>query len=542
MASGALLAAGALVAVPATADEVVGDPLVDHMVTSRAGQGATGADRSSGAGDSAADQKPARRTAVIRTFDTDSAPSNRQGVQRVRVAQNLNTGRINVRATFRAAPTAAANSALFVYLGEWRGNSCLRRVSLAGTAVGQGQAGQFLTGDDFPFTSVAALGFTKKLSGNVLTFTSTDRRPRIRNADWDCAFFDVTGVPEEGQAPPVHQLSELVDLDEHYPPLLAMNLGDRLQGNYRAKWTTMRIEVRNTSLGDAPNVRIRPRGPGLNFQPKVRKLGKIGARSTKYGVQFRVRLKGKNPKKKRRQATFTALSGGKKFNQRVTIAEKPRPKKVKSLAGRYYWGHLPASMDKGWDNRALWFVNRNWVHIGFSNNGAKPKCGPKVKACKRYKYNPRTGVVRFGGKQGKVTTEGFRFKATKKDPRIFYYPTTLARKGQRFNVSLMRNNFTGNCLIFCTTTTQRLSMDRKGRFVLTSMSITSLGTPGLNTLFARVPADQKGRYRVNNNGRVVLNYANGTTRRHTLAIEHNIRGKAAPQVAGLVLGDRNFYN
>ena len=504
--SGVVLAAGALVSVPA-----------------------------------AAAQQPERRTATVSTFERDAAPSTRQAVKDVRVTQDLTSGRITAVATYRAAPTAAADSVLFVYLGEWSGNACHRRVALAAQAVGTGQAGQFVTGTG-PYTSTGALSFTKNLSGATLVFTSAVDA-RIRKGDWDCAFFDVTEAePADSSAPVVHQHSEAVDLTEHYAPLLAMDLGEPVQGNYRTKWTKVRIEVRNNSLGPASNVTIRPSGAGLNFKPKQRNLGTIGSRSTKYGVEFRVRLKGKNPKKKQRKATFTATSAGKKFTQRVTIAEKPRPKKVKALAGRYYWGFTPASANKGWDTRALWFVNRKWVHVGFSKNGAKPKCGKKVKACKRYTYNPRTGVVKFGGKKAKVTTEGFAIKAAKADPKIRWYPTTLAKKGQRFNLSLSRDDYTGNCLIFCTVKSESLSMDRKGRFVLGSFSITSLGAPGSNSQFASAPADQKGTYQVQKNGRIVLKYANGTTKRHTLAIEHDVRGKAVAQGAGVVLGDRNFYN
>lgn len=530
--SGALLLGGLGVVPAAAAPEP--DPLTGYVTQGRPGVAASEPALLE------ADEHPVRRTVDLDDFLSDTPPSPAQGVSRVSVTQDLRAGVVEARATYRATPTAGTDSLLFLYVGEWTSGTCERRLAIATQAVGGERVGAFLSGRGGTYTHDGAVALTVTRSGATVT-VRTVAVDRIRTADWDCAYFAVTEPRPTTATPVVHQQAYAETFKQHWAPGLTMDLGLPVQGNHRGRWTKVRIQVRNTSRSPANGVKVTPQGAGLEFAPRSRDLGTIDERSSAYGVEFKVRLKGKKPKKKQRRAVFVATTGAATFKQAVTIAERPRPKKLKTLTGRYWWGSLPVTQSSGWDTRALWFVDERWVHVGFAKDGRKPRCSARVKGCKRYTYNPRTGRVKIGGQRAKVTSEGFALKVAKGDPKVRWYPTTLARKGQRFRAELVRNDYSGNCLLSCTTWTEWLSLDSRGRFVLSRTSLSSFGVPGSQSWFSAVPPDRRGTYEVGKNGRVVLRFADGKRRAYTLAVEHDVRNKPSASGAGLVLGDRNFY-
>lgn len=530
------LAAGALVvsalAAPTqaapSADAVLGDDLAAPGRVAAGNPATAGArqprarSRSGGFSAQANGQTPVRREVVLRDPNpAHAAPSDQRRLRDVTVSQNVATGQITAQARFAAAPTAGTESILAVAVGHWDGSSCILDAALMGTAHATEAQGRF--GDEDPFTVGRAR------SGATLTLRSTSAGARLRSLDLECAYASLYSAPD-GET--VYHSFYAESLEDVYAPKLIIRPGDPVQGNYAGKVTRIRVEVRNDSLTPATGVRLRAAGKSMKIAKPRRNLGRIDARSSKRGIVYNVRLKGKKPRK----LVLRAATQGRTFTKRITIARKPAPQRYRSLAGRFFFGFMPARVDKGWDNRAVWFLDNRWAYVGHPKAGKRPKCRKVTKACKRYVYRPRTGKVKIGrAKAVRVTTEGFRFK------RASLSEKTLAKKGQRFNVALKRYDFNGNCLIYCNTWTEWLTLRKNGRFVLSRMDIGSIGVPGSGGQWAIVPPDDKGTYRVVSRGRVLLRFANGRKRRHLLAIDHDLRHRPSPQGAGLVLGDRNFY-
>lgn len=511
--SAGLLTAGLLAAPVVAAD---GETSMDLAVPpeTRIGEPQRAAQR--------ADEPVARRAVLRRTTEGSAPPSDRQRLTRVQVEQDLRAGRLVARATFAAAPSEAAQSVVVVYLGTWDGSSCVSDAAVLASGFetsGQDAAGQLGDG--------TALGVKRSRSGATVTIRSTNLAARVKAAAWECSFATLRSPDATAD----YQGLYAEELVPAYAPQLQIDAGEPVQGAYAGKWTSLRLEVFNASQSPATGVRLKASGTGLKIRKPARSLGTIDNRSTEYGITYAVRLKGA----KSRPLTFTATTGGRKFTQRVLIARKPKPTRYASLNGRYFWGHLPASTDVGWDLRAIWFLDGRWAYIGFPPKGKQPRCAKESKRCQRYTYQRGSGTARIGGKTVRIDSEGFDYAGAT------FYPTTLARKGQKYDVQLIRNDFVGTCGIGCTTWTEWLSMDRKGRFVLSRQTIGSIGAPGVGSIWAGMPPDERGRYRVLGRGRVQLTFANGDREQHLLAVDHDVRNVPSPAGAGLILGDRNFY-
>jgi len=155
----------------------------------------------------------------------------------------------------------------------------------------------------------------------------------------------------------------------------------------------------------------------------------------------------------------------------------------------------------GWINHAIWFVDEKWAYTGWAE-GKKPPAH--------------------------------------RDQKLRMEPLTLPRKGARLGLDLHHQNWSGACAITCTAYTDYLTMDTGGRFVEGGFSVGSW--PGLGSSWSSVPADQRGTYRVVSTGIVELVYADGTRKREVIGIQHDPSGKPNPAVAGVLLGDTNFYD
>lgn len=460
------------------------------------------------------------RRVVLDEWDTSATPpSDRRRLRQVTVTQDLSSGRLSAVARFAAVPTEAQESVLEVYVGRWSGDSCVMDAAMLAAA--------WTPGETNGVWDESALGVTRSRSGADLTLRSTTSAGRIRTADWTCAFARLRSP----DAATIYQNSFAASLEDQHAPRLEIRAGEPIQGARAGKRVDLRVEVRNASQSDAAGVVLRASGKGLAISRPRRDLGLIADRTTRYGITFSVKLKGA----KSRTLTFRASTGGRTFTRRITIVRTPKPRTFPSLAGRYFWGHGPTSSSQGWDNRAVWFLDRRWVHLGFPKNGVEPTCRSTSRKCQRYRYDKRAGKVTFGGRSARVSTAGFRHRG------VQYYATTPAARGQRFAVSLLRNDFEGFCGIACTTWTEWLVMTKQGRFVLTRQTIGSIGAPGVGTIWSSVGPGDKGRYQVISPGRVELRFADGTRQRHRLVIEYDAAGRPNAAVAGLVLGERNFY-
>ncbi|MCD4526984.1 hypothetical protein [Nocardioides sp. cx-173] len=436
-------------------------------------------------------------------------------IARATVVQDLRASRITATVTLGATP--GANSVVYVHLGEWSGDTCQSRAAVAGATT---------TADTAGLIGSASLAVSSSRAGAVLTLTSA-AASAVRTAEWDCAFAfstDVGGTETSGLYAD--------DLETVWTPRLAIARGAPVQGSYRGRWTTVEVDLLNSGRADARGTTVRLSGAGLAFKPATRSYGTLGPRSTEYFEKFRVRLKGSKPRTLR--MTLTA-QGGHRAVATVRIVEKPRPRTLPSLVGRYYWGHKPVQVDRGWDNVAVRFVSPRFAHVGFDKVGA-PRCAKASRTCRPYQYNARTGVVRVAGLgKGRATTEGIRLG--KQD----YFPLSTPKPGAKLALRLIHQNFEGTCGIYCSTWTEWLTMDQRGRFVRSRQTLGSIGAPGVGTVWAVVPADERGTYRVLSRGRIRLSYANGTSQVHTIGIGHDVRGKPSPAGEGILLDDVNFY-
>jgi hypothetical protein len=461
---------------------------------------------------------------------TASTPTPEQRLTRVDVARDLVKKTITAKATFAEAPTSDRDSAVYVFLGTWSGSSCTGRVVTAAAAASRSQFGALLGSDG---TVDEEVDTTRSRSGKVLTIV-TGPHDRIRTAKLDCAYALNLGA---GDPAPRYTDFYAEDLENTFAPKLEVSTREPLQGNYKGKTTKVRIEVDNIGESDAKNVRIKASGTGLKISKPSRTIAKIEDGRSKF-LTFNVTL----TSKKQRTLTVTAVAtGGKKVSTKVTIVEKPKPKKYKSLSGRYFWGYMPTTLSdySGWETRAVWFLNAKWAYTDVPKNGKKPSCTKASSVCKRYAYNPKTGVAKIGSQKFKVTTEGFTYKARKKDSKKSNFePITLAKKGSTFSTTLKRDDWSGYCMITCTATSERIRLYKSGKFVWQRSSVGNWS--GIGSSWAIVPPDQRGTYKVISTGRIEFRYSDGTKKRYTFGVMKDIRGKTSTK-EGIIVGGKNFY-
>jgi hypothetical protein len=252
---------------------------------------------------------------------TASTPTPEQRLTRVDVARDLVKKTITAKATFAEAPTSDRDSAVYVFLGTWSGSSCTGRVVTAAAAASRSQFGALLGSDG---TVDEEVDTTRSRSGKVLTIV-TGPHDRIRTAKLDCAYALNLGA---GDPAPRYTDFYAEDLENTFAPKLEVSTREPLQGNYKGKTTKVRIEVDNIGESDAKNVRIKASGTGLKISKPSRTIAKIEDGRSKF-LTFNVTL----TSKKQRTLTVTAVAtGGKKVSTKVTIVEKPKPKKYKSLS------------------------------------------------------------------------------------------------------------------------------------------------------------------------------------------------------------------
>lgn len=464
------------------------------------------------------------RSVLLDDVVSDAAPHGAQRLVNTHVLQDVGASSLTVTGSFAAAPTASNPAVLYVDLGVVDGDECSRRARLAGDTVADSAAGSFYGADQNPTTPLTV---TRSASGAQLTLTAT--HPAIASQEWECAY----ALTASSTAPvTVYTRLAAEYLDVQEAPELSIDAGPPLQGGPKGKWTTLRVDVRNAGRGDATGASLKASGKGIKVKPRRIPLGTLDDRSTSYGNEVKVKLKGKKTSTLKLAVT---ADGGWTATQKIRIAHEAKPTKLKSLAGRYWWGWEAVQLDQGWSNVALWFVDERFVHVGFPSGAGKPKCKKVSKTCKKYGYNAKTGKVKVGSKSGKVTSAGLKLG------KQAYYPLSLPKPGSKLSVALVHNDFSGFCGIYCTTWTDRLFLTKAGRFTLTRMSIGSIGVPGSGTIVGVVPPDQTGKYKVLSRGRIELRYDDGSRKVRTIGVEHDLRGKPNPGVAGVVLDDINFY-
>ncbi len=476
-----------------------------------------------------------RRAVTIRAADLepgyDGGNDGRRFAQVV-LTQDLAAQRLVVTATLRAAPTQ--DTVIVASFGIWNGDTCQRSAAVLGTTVSNSAAG--LWGS----TEVAA---SRSRSGNTIRL-ATAVLPAVRGVEFDCAFVRLNNLAD---ASTVYQSSYGESLIEEFRPQLRIDTDEpSMLGARAGAWISVDLEVDNPGNSPVSGVVVRASGKKLQIKRPTRALGTIADRDDT-DVRFKVRLKvpkktaGARKRSKRvkpQKLTVRASAAGVSASRTFTVVVSPKPTRPKSLVGRYFWAFEPSSIgdSSGWRNHTVWFVNRKFAFIGDPGT-RKPKCRKASRTCVRYSWNPRRGVGRLGSKKIKVTSAGFSWQP-KGRSKMFWTPLSLPKKGSRVGLDLYRQDWSGYCLISCTTWTDYLTMDRQGRFITSGSSIGSW--PGLGSYWSTVSADSRGRYRFVGRGIVELAYANGKKERRIFGVEADPRGKANPEF-GVLMGLANYY-
>lgn len=450
-----------------------------------------------------------------------SAPAGSPSVRSVRIVQDVQRKTVTVAATYSSAPGAQDPHNLTVLLGVWKGQTCDHLSSGFAVAIqGHGAAAQMVSN---------RASVPTKLTRSGATSTATASGDSRLGGAWNCAFAQTSKGTTFQQGFKVKSLVETVVKKAK----LSTTISSADIATTPGKYAKVRVTVKNSGNADAQKTKVTLTGKGLKFAKQTVSFGTVKAGYVKTKT-FKVRLIGS----KTRTVKATATAAGKlRAAANAKVLQTKRTTIPKSLTGRYYWG-FDTSYTTGWDNRAIKFVSSRWAYMGFPKKGTVA-CGAKVKGCVRYTYNPRTGAVKIGKNKGQVTSKQLTLGKSKKR----YSPLLTPKKGTRLKVALVHKNFHG-CManLYCTTWTDRLFLDTDGRFVRTRSSLSSSGVPGVSQVWgAGVKPDERGRYTILTNGRIQFTYANGKKVTRTIGIEQDVREKAAPQRAGLVIGDVNFY-
>lgn len=461
------------------------------------------------------------RRAVTLSSSQGSAPTGSPAVRSVRVVQDVQKKTVTIEATYATVPAADDPQVVVAYLGTWSGRTCTVSSGLGVAVQGRSASALWIADSGEPRVTLAR-------SGAVATATVTGDA-RLGSSPWNCAFA-LTGPADASRTYQSFSPEEL-DVTVVRTAKLSATISTQDIATRAGKYTKFKVTVKNSGNGTARNAKVTMTGKGLKFAKKTVSYGSIKAGDSKTKT-FKVRMSGS----KTRTAKATAMaSGARRAAVKAKVLRIKKTTRPASLAGRYYWG-FDTSMHTGWDNRGVKFVNKRWAYLGFPKKGTVA-CSSKVKNCKRYTYNARTGIVKIGKSKGKVNSK--QLTLGKKS----YYPLSTPKKGTRLKVALIHNNFDG-CLanLYCHTWTEKLFLDTNGRFVRTKSSIASVGVPGVSqTWYQGVQPDERGRYKVLSKGRIQFTYANGKKVVRSIGIEQDVREKAAPQRQGLLIGDVNFY-
>lgn len=469
------------------------------------------------------------RSATIATVGDDALPAGVARVTSVAVAQDLEARIVTATVTFASPPVAGSDSVTYVHFGTSSySKGCTGEFVVAGAGANGSTAGAFTSE-----ASSTPHAVTRAASANTVTLTSAPH-DAIRTNDWDCAFASVRS-PDGATR---YQSFLAADLVPREVPVLQVSSDDLMQGAYAGAWTKVSVDVRNRGEIEAPNVTVSLSGAGLAFRHRTRSLGTIQKRTTKYRQTFLVKL----PSAKARTLIVRASAPGARSDEAsIRIVRRPAPKIAKSLVGTAFWGAETSNLSDstGWNTHGVYFVNRAYAYLGFAKAGVVPRCRVTTKECKPYTYNARTGVVSLAGQRFKVTSEGFERKVGKPLEKVHFAPLTLPKPGTKFAAKLVHQNWSGVCLIQCTSTTRLIEFARDGRFVKSSSSIGSW--PGLGSSWAIIPADQRGTWRVIRTGVLELKYADGKVELEGIGFDQNLLGRPDPVNEGLLLGGTPYY-
>lgn len=480
--------------------------------------------------------KVIKRTGSLWLSKVDGAnPAPAQYVDDLEVVQDVPKKRLVATVTYDAPPTAAQNSATFVFFGTWNAakDACNPKMQLAAIAssASASDATALYTNNKSAGTA------TRQLSGSTLRITLSGGA--AGNAGYDCIYSDSAAATE-----PLTWLmrSSARDFTAEYEKAPKFDFySSDLHAAYPGKWNKVTVTVRNEGDATARGLKVSASGAKVKLKKKSFKPGNLapGKRKT---VTLKVKLSGK---KTRKLKVTAAATGGWKSSTSTKVGHRPRPKKLGSLSGRSYWANESVSR-KGWTVHRLTFVNNNWVYTGSASK--VPACRAKVKGCQKYAYSRNSGALRIGKLRAKVNSEGIKVtKAGKKGAaKLNYQPLKTPKAGSRIAVKLKYTDFNGCGMTWsCSTWWQVLTLRKNGTFTRTYSAIHSSGMPGNQTMVSVSGPNPSGKYKILKKGRIQLSYVDEKTKKrktetHLIGIDSNVLGKFSPK-HGLIVGDDPYF-
>lgn len=455
-------------------------------------------------------------------------PSSAQSVGTVDLLQDVPGKKVTVTAHFDATPTTARNSIVAVWFGTWDAEeeTCTGRVWLFGVAASSAadDARALVVGGN-----ESAGTARRSLSGSTLTVTWTGGRAGATN--YSCVYAS-TYVDIETEDPVEVERSRADGFDPVYEmaPVFDFYSG-ALNAAYPKKWNKVYVNIRNEGDAAAKNVVLRGSGKKLKIRKPV-KMGTIAAGKSK-AVNLQVKLSGRATRKLNLKVTAAGNWGA---TSSTKVGFRPRPKKLKKLAGRAFWAS-PKKQYSGWNVQQLTFVNKKWVHQGVPKAGWPKKCTKKTQGCKRYTYKPGKKLLRIGKMNAKVDSEGIRTQGKNK---VFYTPLTQPKANLRTAAKLSYYDYNGCEGSFsCSSWWRHLTLKKNGTFEWTYDAIHSSGIPPNETFVSISGPDKEGRYQFLSGGRLRINFVDektgkATTETYTVGIDQDELGRHAP-AKGLLL-------
>lgn len=326
-----------------------------------------------------------------------------------------------------------------------------------------------------------------------------------------------------------------------------------------AKTRKFKVRISNAGAQSTGKVKVSLRGSrGLVVRPGSRTLQRLKPGQTAT-LNASVRAKRGAKGAARLLVNATSRPGGTVRAARTLRVRRPgsgaKPKpgsgRIDSPAGHYFWAFEDIRVDRSSDPIGFYFANDRFVHVGLPEGGL-PVCNrAKVKrdsdgniesGCTRYTFNARTKVIRIGKLTGKFTAKQGRSSVTFDGKS--YMLATIPKAGTRLRATLINRGFSGMCglILGCRTWKENLALDRKGRFIRSSSTITSMGGAGTPFVWgANFPPDEYGTYRVLGKGRIQFRYQDGKISNETIAVIHDERGRPDATGEGLILDQTWFY-
>ncbi|WP_154402768.1 hypothetical protein [Nocardioides speluncae] len=223
-----------------------------------------------------------------------------------------------------------------------------------------------------------------------------------------------------------------------------------------------------------------------------------------------------------------------------TYAIGPPPERTGSLSGRRYAARFdhegaqhPAAREvaargpgPAYSQReTLWFLSDRLVFLGVPTRG-KPTCTPdkvvpdSYTGCQHYWWNKESNLLQIGRWVGRVTATGIVYHHPVHNvPVRFEHRFGTARAGTRYRGTWTDQIYRGNEEWILTV---RLTLRRDGTFTLAQSE---------SGLISRM----RGRYRINQDGRLTLRLRDGKTVTRTIVIGKNRRGRLDPGNAGIFI-------